>query len=160
MVYARYSNPNLDISTKLMKLSTENYNNTYVSICNTAFIFESMHDTNPKPNMFCGGELDILSHSTCNHSRYWRIRYRWQQLVFCRYHPLFGFSYIIEIASRIASSTLVAASSSSVPRGEIPKAWMVGIAVGPVIGLVLIIVAILIFLSHRKKKRDLASQQG
>jgi hypothetical protein len=54
MVYAWYSNPNPDVLTKLMKVSMENYNNTHLSICNTAFIFGSMNDTNPKINMFCG----------------------------------------------------------------------------------------------------------
>jgi hypothetical protein len=37
---------------------------------------------------------------------------------------------------------------------------MVGIVLGPVIGLALIIVAILILLSRREKKRHLSSQQG
>jgi hypothetical protein len=45
----------------LMYDSTDNYNNATYSVCNTAFIFESFGDPNPKTDIVCGDKSQIWS---------------------------------------------------------------------------------------------------
>ncbi|KAK7190521.1 hypothetical protein DPSP01_005256 [Paraphaeosphaeria sporulosa] len=48
--------------TTITTACTENYNNATYSVCNTAFIFESFGDSNPKTDIVCGDKSQIWSY--------------------------------------------------------------------------------------------------
>lgn len=52
----------LSSTEKLTPSSTDNYNNASYSICNTAFIFESFGDPNPKTDIVCGDKSQVWSY--------------------------------------------------------------------------------------------------
>jgi len=117
--------------------STDNYQNRAFSICNSAFIFESFGDPNPKTDIICGP-------SSINWSYYRKIP---------------------ETATKSASSSSSSTSSSPSPTPIPPerkpgsKVWIAGAVAGPVVGIALI-AGIVFFLMRRKKRNNQDSRNS
>lgn len=122
------------------------------SLCNTAFMFENEGDSNPKVNIVCGV-------SALNWSYYRQAPQRALQTTTSRSSP----SSVLPVASRLPSSALASATSSSSPTiissldgddggKSKSKAWIAGAVVGPLVGLALIGGGIF-FLMRRKKNK-------
>ncbi|KAH7406560.1 hypothetical protein DE146DRAFT_753125 [Phaeosphaeria sp. MPI-PUGE-AT-0046c] len=115
---------------------TENFGDNALSICNTAFIFENMGDSNPRTDIICGSE-------SINWSYYRSVP-----------------ASITEASSRASLSKAQAAASSAVaaPSGGTAqkkgsKAWIAGVVVGPLSGLVLVIALVWFCLRRRKNQK-------
>ncbi|KAF2822450.1 hypothetical protein CC86DRAFT_469810 [Ophiobolus disseminans] len=120
----------------------ENFGNASYSICNTAFIFENMQDSNPKTDIVCGEE-------SVNWSYYRQVP-----------------ASITEAATRAPFSipnpvTTAVGSLGTTNSGKKggSKAWIAGAVIGPLLGLALVGVAVF-FLLRRRKNKSKVSQQG
>ncbi|KAF2679926.1 hypothetical protein K458DRAFT_112727 [Lentithecium fluviatile CBS 122367] len=125
-------------STTTTIACTENYNNTAATICNTAFIYASFGDPNPKTDIVCGDE-------SVNWSYYRKVP-----------------STATEIKS--ASSTTAPSPGliiTTTPSPTAPaeksksKAWIAGAVVGPVVGIALIAGLAFFLIRRRKNKKNL-----
>ncbi|KAJ4299526.1 hypothetical protein N0V90_004771 [Kalmusia sp. IMI 367209] len=110
---------------KLITVSTENYRNATYSICNTAFIFESFGDSNPKTDIICGA-------SSQNWSYYRQVP--------------------ASVTAATASSNPSETSGASGGKSS-SKAWIAGAVVGPIVGIALI-AGIIFFLMRRRKNKN------
>jgi hypothetical protein len=134
--------PYSDRSTTRTIACTENYDNSAYSICNTAFIFENMQDSNPKTDIVCG-------ESSVNWSYYRKL------------------DATVTAASSAPPTSIpqpvsTALTSPNVTKnngGGGSKAWIAGAVVGPILGLALIGALVWFFLRRRKTKK-LAPAQG
>lgn len=116
---------------------TENYNNTAASICNTAFIYESFGDPNPKTDIICGD-------SSVNWSYFRKVP-----------------ASATEITSKSSTSTLgpaVVITTTPTPSGSggggsKSKAWIAGAVVGPIIGIALIAGIVFFFVRRNSQKK-------
>ncbi|CBX91469.1 hypothetical protein IAQ61_010816 [Plenodomus lingam] len=136
------------LSTTISIACTENYNDTRMSICNTAFIFENTGDSNPKTDIVCGV-------SALNWSYYRSIPASATEVIVSS--NAFSFPQVassgINAPTRTArpSTTSIPSSSSSTS-----KAWIAGAVIGPIVGLVILGLAIFFLLRRRKNKKNAA----
>ncbi|KAH7092545.1 hypothetical protein FB567DRAFT_240063 [Paraphoma chrysanthemicola] len=121
---------------------TENYDNTAYSICNTAFIFENMQDSNPRTDIVCG-------ESSVNWSYYRKLDATVTAAT----------SSIPTSIPQPVSTALVAPNVTTNNNDGGSKAWIAGAVVGPIVGLALIGALVWFFL-RRKKNKKLAPAQG
>ncbi|KAH7347102.1 hypothetical protein BKA66DRAFT_447644 [Pyrenochaeta sp. MPI-SDFR-AT-0127] len=127
---------------------TENYDNTAYSMCNTAFIFENMSDSNPKTDIVCG-------ESAVNWSYYRKV-------------PTSATAAVVSSAPPVSIPQVVSTAPTAPEQTTTPppaeksesKAWIAGAVVGPVVGLALIGAAVFFLLRRRKNKTAVAPQAG
>lgn len=139
--------------------STENYGDNALSICNTAFIFENMGDSNPRTDIICGSEsinwsyyrsvpasITEASSRACMSSIKDSIHRQGQHL------------HITALSRALAAaSSGIAAPSGSTTQKKSSKAWIAGVVVGPIVGLILVCSLVWLCLRRRKNQK---TQQG
>ncbi|KAF1930524.1 uncharacterized protein M421DRAFT_376078 [Didymella exigua CBS 183.55] len=108
---------------------TENYQNAAISICNTIFIFENTHDSNPRTNINCGD-------SSANWSYYRDV-------------PLEATATTSSIPGATTSTPALPTQASEPEPGS--KAWIAGVVIGPILGLALVGAGVWFFLRRKRK---------
>ncbi|KAH9862677.1 hypothetical protein J1614_010770 [Plenodomus biglobosus] len=143
------------LSTTISIACTENFNDTRMSICNTAFIFENTGDSDPKTDIVCGN-------SAVNWSYYRSIPASATEVIVSSNafpNPQVASSAINAptraTRSSTTSSTFSTATSSSSSKSE-SKAWIAGAVIGPILGLALVGLAVFFLLRRRKNKKAAA----
>ncbi|CAO2649942.1 Nn.00g012340.m01.CDS01 [Neocucurbitaria sp. VM-36] len=141
--------PYSDLSTTRTIACTENYDNTAYSVCNTAFIFENMNDSNPKTDIVCG-------ESAVNWSYYRKVPASATEVVSSDIPT--SIPQVASTADTAPDSTEAATSTNS--KKSKSKAWIAGAVIGPLVGLALIGLGVFFFLRRKKNKTATAPQTG
>ncbi|KAI8932377.1 hypothetical protein NX059_010565 [Plenodomus lindquistii] len=137
------------LSTTISIACTENFNDTRMSVCNTAFIFENTGDSNPKTDIVCGA-------SALNWSYYRSIPASATEVIVSSNafsNPQVA-STAINAPTRTSRPAASASSSSSSESKS--KAWIAGAVIGPIVGLALVGLAVFFLLRRRRNKKTSA----